>query len=207
MRTDKQTSTSRVTCVMWPFPNHSNVDEHATTLSAYFDISDHLWYSCDIWTQCTTQTLFQNVFWASRNLHNVIPIISDLVRSISTFSMFLCYFESLLAYIGLVSTSMDYLCIPYTIVYLSDVFPTFSDLFLSLFIFALIDVPMFWLFLIVDRFHWFRCYYTFGFRSLWTISNIPPTPFWPLRCYHYLYLTYHSHSKERITSPFIPETS
>jgi hypothetical protein len=47
---------------------------------------------------------------------------------------------------------MDYLCIPHTIVYLSDVFPTLSDLFQSLFIFALIDVPMFWLFLIVDRF-------------------------------------------------------
>jgi hypothetical protein len=67
---------------------------------------------------------------------------------------------------------MDYLCIPHTIVYLSDVFPTFSDLFLSLFIFALINVPMFWLFLIVDRFHWFRCYYTFGFRSLQTIGHI-----------------------------------
>jgi hypothetical protein len=48
---------------------------------------------------------------------------------------------------------MDYLCIPHTIVYLSDVFLTLSDLFQSLFIFALIDVLMFWLFLIVDRFH------------------------------------------------------
>ena len=33
-------------------------DEHTTALSTYFDISDHLQYSCDIWTQCTTQTLF-----------------------------------------------------------------------------------------------------------------------------------------------------
>jgi hypothetical protein len=91
------------------------------------------------------------------------------------FDIFRCFYAiylSLLAYIGLVSTSMDYLCIPHTIVYLSDVFPTFSDLLLSLFIFALIDVPMFWLFLIVDRFHWFWCYYTFGLRSLWTISQI-----------------------------------
>ena len=88
------------------------------------------------------------------------------------FSTFLCYFRSLLAYIGLVSTSMDYLCIPHTIVYLSDVFPTLSDLFQSLFIFALIDVPMFGLFLIVARFHWFRCYYTFRLRSLQTISHI-----------------------------------
>ena len=50
--------------------------------------------------------------------------------------------------------------------------PTFSQ---SLFIFALINVPMFWLFwlfLIVDRFHWFRCYNTFGLRSLRTISHI-----------------------------------
>jgi hypothetical protein len=74
----------------------------------------------------------------------------DLFRH---FSMFLCCFRPLLACIGLVSTSMDYLCIPHTIAYLSDVFPTLSDLFQSLFIFALIDVPMFWLFLIVDRFH------------------------------------------------------
>jgi hypothetical protein len=67
---------------------------------------------------------------------------------------------------------MDYLCISHTIVYLSDVFPTVSDLSQSLFIFTLIDVPMFWLFLIVDRFHWFRCYNTFGLWSLWTISHI-----------------------------------
>jgi hypothetical protein len=56
------------------------------------------------------------------------PTSFDLFRH---FSMFLCYFQSLLAYIGLVSTSMDYLCIPHTIVYLSDVFPTFSCLYLS----------------------------------------------------------------------------
>jgi hypothetical protein len=67
---------------------------------------------------------------------------------------------------------MDYLCIPNTIVYLSDVFPTLSNLFQSLFIFALINVPMFWLFLIVDRFHWLQHYYTFGLQSLWTISHI-----------------------------------
>ena len=97
------------------------------------------------------------------------PTSCDLFRH---FSMFLCYFQSLLAYIRLVSTSMDYLCIPHTIVYLSDVFPTLSDLSQSLFIFTLIDVPMFWLFLIVDRFHWFRCYNTFGLWSLWTISHI-----------------------------------
>ena len=88
------------------------------------------------------------------------------------FLMFLCYFWSLLAYIGLISTSMDYLCIPHTIVYLSDVFPTLSDLLQSLFIFALINVPMFWLFLIVDRFHWLWCYYMFGLQSLQTIGHI-----------------------------------
>ena len=88
------------------------------------------------------------------------------------FSTFLCYFQSLLAYIGLVSTLMDYLCIPHAIVYLSDVFLTFSDLSQSLFFFTLINVPMFWLFLIVDRFHWFQCYYTFGLWSLQIISYI-----------------------------------
>ena len=88
------------------------------------------------------------------------------------------HFQSLLAYIRLVSTLMDYLCIPHTIVYLSDVFLTLSDLFQSLFIFALIEVPMFWLLLIVDRFHWLQCYYMFGLRSLRTISHI-----WTIRCH------------------------
>jgi len=88
------------------------------------------------------------------------------------FSMFLCYFQCFLAYIWLIATLMDYLCISHTIVYLSDVFPTLSDLSQSLFIFALIDVPMFWLFLMVDRFHWLWCYYTFGLRYLQTISHI-----------------------------------
>jgi hypothetical protein len=44
---------------------------------------------------------------------------------------------------------MDYLCLPHTIVYLFDVFPTFSDLLLTLFIFAVIDLPMFWLFIVL----------------------------------------------------------
>ena len=75
----------------------------------------------------------------------------------------------MLAYIGLISTLIVYLCIPHTIVYLSDVFPTFFSLY---FIFTLINVPMFWLFLIVDRFRWLWCYYMFGLQSLWTISHI-----------------------------------
>ena len=67
-------------------------------------------------------------------------------RPFSTFSMFLYYFRGFLAYIWLIATLKDYLCIPHTIVYLYDVFPTLSDLLQSLFIFALINVPMFWLF-------------------------------------------------------------
>ena len=106
-------------------------DKHTTTLCAYFDISDYLWYPHDLCTQCATQTLFYNVFWAPGNLHDVLPIISNLARPISTFSMFLCYFLSLLADIWLLFTLMDYLCIPHTIVYLSDVFPTFLSLYLS----------------------------------------------------------------------------
>ena len=65
------------------------------------------------------------------------------------FSMFLCYFRCLLPYIWLIATSMDYLCVPHTIVYLFDVFPTFCDLLLTLFIFAVIDIPMFWLFIVM----------------------------------------------------------
>jgi hypothetical protein len=43
---------------------------------------------------------------------------------------------------------MDYLCIPHTIVYLFDVFQTFSDFISILFIFADIDIPMFQLFIV-----------------------------------------------------------
>src|SRR6202050_481090 len=66
--------------------------------------------------------------------------------------MFLCYFQCLLAYIGLIATSTDQLCIPYTVVYLCDAFLTLSDFLLTLFIFAVIDIPMFRLFIVsVDR--------------------------------------------------------
>src|ERR1700735_1721950 len=66
--------------------------------------------------------------------------------------MFLCYFRCLLTYIGLITTSLDYLCVSHTIVYLRDAFPTLSDLLLTLFIFTVIDIPMFWLFIVsVDR--------------------------------------------------------
>ena len=43
---------------------------------------------------------------------------------------------------------MDYLCIPHTIVYLFDVFQTFSVFISILFIFADIDIPMFQLFIV-----------------------------------------------------------
>src|ERR1700721_1618162 len=66
--------------------------------------------------------------------------------------MFLCYFRCLLTYIGLITTSLDYLCVSHTIVYLCDAFPTLSDLLLTLFIFTVIDIPMFRLFIVsVDR--------------------------------------------------------
>src|SRR6202050_2835652 len=62
--------------------------------------------------------------------------------------MFLCYFQCLLAYIGLIATSTDQLCIPHTIAYLCDAFPTLSDFLLTLFIFTVIDIPMFCLFIV-----------------------------------------------------------
>src|SRR6202050_4533542 len=66
--------------------------------------------------------------------------------------MFLCYFQCLLAYTGLIATSTDWLCIPRTIVYICDAFPTISDFLLTLFIFTVIKIPMFQLFIVsVDR--------------------------------------------------------
>jgi len=44
---------------------------------------------------------------------------------------------------------MDYLCIPNTIVYLFDVFQTFSDFVSILFIFGDINIPMFQLFIVL----------------------------------------------------------
>ncbi len=44
---------------------------------------------------------------------------------------------------------MDYLCIPHTIVYLFDVFRTFSDFVSTLFIFGDINIPMFRLFIVL----------------------------------------------------------
>ena len=124
------------------------------------------------------------------------------MRPISTFS---CYFQSLLAYIGLVSTSMDYLCIPHTIVYLSDVFPTFSDLSQSLFIFTLIDVPMFWLFFIVDDSDVTIPSDSdpYGLLVISESSDTISTPLMLLLLVPYLLLPF----KQRNTSPFIPETS
>ena len=59
------------------------------------------------------------------------------------------HFRCLLAYIWLIATSMDYLCIPHTIVYLFDVFQTFSDFVSILFIFGDINIPMFQLFIVL----------------------------------------------------------
>jgi len=44
---------------------------------------------------------------------------------------------------------LDYLCIPHTIVYLFDMFQTFSDFVLILFIFGDINIPMFRLFIVL----------------------------------------------------------
>jgi len=53
------------------------------------------------------------------------------------------------AYIWLIAPSMDYLCIPHTIVYLFNVFQTLSDFVSTLFIFADINIPMFQLFIVL----------------------------------------------------------
>ena len=73
------------------------------------------------------------------------PTISEF----RCFTMFLWNFRCLLTYIWLIATSMEYLCIPHTIVYLFNVFQTFSDFVSILFIFADINIPMFWLFIVL----------------------------------------------------------
>jgi hypothetical protein len=81
-------------------------------------------------------------------------------------------FPCLLPYIWLIATSMDYLCLPHTIVYLFDVFPTLSDLlrpfvdFIYLRSYQHSDV------LIIYSYGWLRYYYRFGLWSLRTISHI-----------------------------------
>src|SRR6202042_3364155 len=74
-----------------------------------------------------------------------------LIQPILTFfNVFMLF--SMFACVGLITASLDYLCVSHTIVYLCDAFPTLSDFLLTLFIFTAIDIPMFWLFIVsVDR--------------------------------------------------------
>ena len=88
------------------------------------------------------------------------------------FSMFLCYFRCLLPYIWLIATSMDYLCLPHTIVYLFDVYPTFSDLLRPFVDFIYLRSYRYSDVLIIYSYGWLRYYYRFGLRSLRTISHI-----------------------------------
>jgi len=66
-----------------------------------------------------------------------------------TIMMFWWNFRCLLAYIWLIATSMDYLCIPHTILYLFNVFQTFSDFVSILFIFGDINIPIIQLFIVL----------------------------------------------------------
>ena len=97
------------------------------------------------------------------------PTLYDPYRP---FSMFLCYFRCLLAYIWLITTLMDYLCLPHTIVYLFDVFMTLSDL-LRLFVdFTYLHSYRHSDVLIIYSYGWLHYYYSFGLRSLRTINHI-----------------------------------
>ena len=73
-----------------------------------------------------------------------------LIQPILTFfNVFMLF--SMFACVGLITASLDYLCVSHTIVYLCDGIPTLSDpfrLLLTLFIFTVIDIPMFWLFIV-----------------------------------------------------------
>ena len=94
------------------------------------------------------------------------------------FSMFLCYFRCLLTYIGLISTSPDYLCVSYTIVYLHDGIPTLSDLLRPFADFIYIHSYRYSDVLIIYSFCGSHYCYRFGLWSLRTISHIRS-----LRCY------------------------
>src|ERR1700735_3532374 len=105
--------------------------------------------------------------------------------------MFLCYFRCLLTYIRLITTSLDYLCIHHTIVYLCDAFPTLSNFLLTVFIFTVINIPMFCLFIVsVDR--TIAIGSDFDPYGLLVISNPSDAISTSLRLF-YLYFTYHSH--------------
>ena len=121
-------------------------DEHTTAFYAYFIIFDDLQYSCDLLHQYMIWTILLDAFWATGNLHNVIPTIFNLLQC---FTVFYFSFQCWLAYIWLIATSMDYQCIPHTIVYLFNVFQTFSDFVSILFIFTDITIPMFQLFIVL----------------------------------------------------------
>ena len=114
-----------------------------------------------------------------RMCFNPLEIYAMSFRSFPTsydpywpFSMFLCYSRCLLVYIWLIATSMDYLHVPHTVVYLFNVFPTLSALlrpfvdFIYLCTYRYSDV------LIIYIFGWLRYYYRFGLWSLRTISHI-----------------------------------
>jgi hypothetical protein len=81
-------------------------------------------------------------------------------------------------------------------------FPTFSDLLLTLLIFAVIDIPMFWLFIVMVD-----CAITIASDSdpygLLVISDPSDAISTSLRSF-YLYFTYHSHYIQRIISYLVP---
>jgi hypothetical protein len=116
------------------------------------------------------------------------------------FPMFLWNFQCLLAYIWLIDTSMYYLCIPHTIVYLFDVFQIVSD-FIYLWTYWYSDVS------IIYSCGWLYYYYRFGLWSLRTISSI-----WFLRrhfdlskvIFTYIYIALSFYTK--ITLYCIPRT-
>ena len=70
-----------------------SADKH---LCMYLVVFNDSRYLHNLRTQCTTWTLQQDVFQPPWNLRNVIPIISDLIQSISTFFDVLYYFQCLL---------------------------------------------------------------------------------------------------------------
>jgi len=122
------------------------------------------WFTIFVWPLAALYDL-ENIVecvlshWKFRWCH------SDHFWPFPMFYNFLWNFQCLLTYIWLITTSMDYLCIPHTILYLFDVFQTFSD-FIYLCRYWYSNV------LIIYSFGWLYYYYRFRLQSLWTIWSL-----------------------------------
>jgi len=163
-------------------------------LYAYFDVFDDYIFARPSAALYDSDNIV-DVFRATGNLRDVhsepfptFPMIYDVFMEFPMFAPLISTY----------STSMDYLCIPHTIVHLSDCVQTFSALFRFYYLWRYwySDVSLFIVF------GWLYHYYSFDFWSL-VVSN-PSMHFDLVRGYFtYIYIPSHLH---KITSYCVPPT-